>query len=73
MGYKLNIKRDVDVDGYPEDGEGMGTYMLNLPYGFRFADDLVHVRGYDTMAEVRLAAKRDVIACSCDDCIKEKV
>ena len=72
MKYKLDVKRDVDVDGYPEDGEGMGTYMLNLPYGFRFSDDLVHVRGYDTMAEVRLAAKRDVIPCNCEQCLKEK-
>jgi 23S rRNA G2445 N2-methylase RlmL len=43
--YKLDVKRDVDAD---EDG-----YILNLPYGFRFDDDIVHVRGYDTMKELR--------------------
>ena len=64
MTYKLNVDKDVDVSG---DGE---TYMLWLPFGYRFSDDLVHTRGFDTMQEVRDAAKNDVISCDCDDCKK---
>jgi hypothetical protein len=64
--YKLNVSRDVDVDGY---GDEVG-YILNLPYGFRFDDDLVHVRGYDTMRELRAAVKTDVIPCNCTACVK---
>jgi len=60
MKYKLDISRDVDNDG---DG-----YMLWLPFGFRFSDDLVHVRGFDTIAEIRKAANTDVVECDCDDC-----
>ena len=58
--YKLDVKRDVDAD---EDG-----YILNLPYGFRFDDDIVHVRGYDTMKELRQAVKIEVIPCDCAKC-----
>jgi len=39
-----------------------------LPRGFRFDDDLVHVRGFDTMRELRDAVKNEVIACSCAGC-----
>jgi hypothetical protein len=63
--YRLNPARDVDVDGYGEDV----TYMLNLPYGFRFYDDQVHVRGFDTMQEVRAAARDDVVPCDCTECL----
>ena len=67
--YKLNIKRDVDIAGawtdYPD-------YMLNLPYGYRFSDDLVHVRGYDSMAELKAAALRDIVACNCQECAENK-
>lgn len=63
MKYKLNIKRDVD-------GTGDGDWLLWLPFGFRFSDDLVHVRGYDTLAEIRQASKRDVVECDCADCMK---
>jgi hypothetical protein len=62
MKYKLDIKKDVDADG---DG-----YMLWLPFGFRFSDDLVHVRCFDTLTEIRQAAKRDVVECDCEDCTK---
>jgi hypothetical protein len=62
MKYKLDINRDVDSDG--------DAYMLWLPFGYRFSDDLVHTRGFDTMQEVRDAAKNDVISCDCDDCKK---
>jgi hypothetical protein len=64
--YKLDVKNDVDVDGYGDEV----SYILNLPYGFRFYDDLVHVRGYDTMKELRQSAKDDVIPCDCKDCVK---
>lgn len=69
MRYKLDIKRDVDVDGYPEDGEGMGSYILNLPYGFRFTDDLCHTKGFDTMQELKRASKIEVMPCDCKDCM----
>ena len=66
MKYKLNIKRDVDVctsmfSDYTD-------YMLNLPDGFRFYDEIVHVRGFNSMAELKLAAKNDVIPCDCKAC-----
>jgi hypothetical protein len=68
MKYKLNVKRDVDVcssmfGDYTD-------YMLNLPNGFRFDDEIVHIRGFDSMAELRQAAKNDVILCDCKDCKK---
>lgn len=64
--YKLNIKRDVDTcEGMAGD---LTDYILNLPYGYRFSDDLVHVRGYDNMAELKAAALRDVIPCNCAEC-----
>lgn len=62
MKYKLDIKRDVD--GYE------GDYLLWLPFGFRFSDEVVHVRGFDTIAEIRKAAKTDVVVCDCDECKK---
>ena len=61
MNYKLNISRDVDPDG--DTG-----FILNLPNGFRFYDDLVHTRGYDTIKELKDSAKNDVIPCDCKDC-----
>lgn len=66
MKYKLNVARDVDVDGYGDDV----SYILNLPRGFRFNDDLVHVRGYDTMHELRVSVKNEIIPCTCFDCDK---
>lgn len=59
--YKLDVKRDVDPDG--DDG-----FILCLPFGWRFYDDLVHVRGYDTMKELRDDVKWTVIPCDCDEC-----
>ncbi len=61
MKYKLDINRDVDPDG--DTG-----FILNLPNGFRFSDDIVHTRGYDTMRELKLSVKNDVILCDCKDC-----
>jgi len=66
--YKLNVERDVDKasDGYATD------YILNLPDGFRFYDEVVHTRGFDSMRELRKAAKEDVIECECANCLKNK-
>ena len=55
MKYQLNVKRDVDGPA--------GDYLLWLPHGYRFSDEVVHVRGYDTIAEIRKAAKEDVVVC----------
>jgi len=63
--YPLDIARDVDPDG----AEG---FILNLIFGWRFVDDLVHVRGYDTLAELRKSARFDVIRCSCVSCLERK-
>jgi 23S rRNA G2445 N2-methylase RlmL len=63
MKYKLNVKRDVDTDE-------PGVYILNLPYGYRFDDEVIHTRGYDSMKEVRAAAKNDVISCDCAGCLR---
>lgn len=62
--YKLDVERDVDPDG-------SGGYILNLLSGFRFYDEIVHVRGYDTMKELRYAFKNDVIECDCKQCQTE--
>lgn len=61
MKFKLNVFRDVDPDG--DSG-----YILNLPNGFRFCNELVHTRGYDTMQELRKAAREDTTQCNCNDC-----
>jgi hypothetical protein len=64
MKYKLDVARDVD--SHPD------GYMLCLPFGYRFYDDLVHTRGFDTLKELRESAKNDVIVCNCHECIKNK-
>lgn len=61
MKYKLNVARDVDADE-------PGVFILNLPNGYRFDDDIVHVRGFDTMKDLRQAVKIDVIQCNCNGC-----
>jgi hypothetical protein len=68
MAYKLNIKRDLDITplSYDEGNE----YFLWLPFGYRFSDDLVHCRGYDTLADVKKSVKTDVIECDCMECSK---
>ena len=66
--YKLNVKRDVDVCS--SRFSDLTDYMLNLPYGFRFDDEVVHVRGYDSMAELKASAKNDVVPCDCPDCLR---
>ena len=58
--YVLNVASDVDGKE-PE-------LLLWLPYGWRFYDEVVHVRGYDTMDELRLSANNDVVSCDCKDC-----
>jgi len=67
--YKLDVANHVDVDGWHEDEI---TYVLNLPYGYRFSDDIVHVRGFDTMIELRMSAKNDVVPCKCTSCVNRK-
>jgi hypothetical protein len=68
MKYKLNVARDVDTDE-PD------VYILNLPKGWRFdeassQDNRSHVRGYDTMRELREDIKHSVVPCNCTYCIK---
>jgi len=62
MKYKLNVKRDVDEDG-------SAGYILNLPYGFRFDEDGDHVKGYDSMKELR-ADLKFIEKCECKECLK---
>jgi hypothetical protein len=64
--YKLNVARDVDTDE-------PGVYILNLPNGWRFDEvsspnDRSHVRGYDSMRELRQDIKLNVIPCDCLGC-----
>ena len=67
MKYKLNAAQDIDSDE-------PGVYILNLPKGFRFDEesspnDRIHVRGYDTMKELRADVKAGVvIECGCSGC-----
>jgi hypothetical protein len=66
MKYKLDVARDVDTDE-------PGVYILNLPKGWRFdeassPDNRSHVRGYDTMRELRDDIKHSVISCDCWHC-----
>ena len=65
MKYKLNVKRDVDVDGYDD----MTSYILNLPYGFRFDEDGNHVKGYDSMKELKADVKY-IEKCFCSECLE---
>jgi hypothetical protein len=72
MKYKLNIDQDVDVDGHGEDR----VFILNLPYGFCFEPhpvDATHVRGYDTMSELKKGVKTDVYECECVECERHKL
>jgi len=65
--YILDAVWDVDTDE-------PGVFILNLPYGFRFddshEDNPEHIRGFDSMREVRDSAKNDVIPCNCRECAK---
>jgi len=67
MKYKLNVKRDVDVDGYDD----TISYILNLPYGFRFDEDGNHVKGYDSMEELKADVKF-IEPCLCAECSSNK-
>ena len=69
--YKLNIQRDVDVDGYGEDA----SYTLCLPKGWRIetgGDVGLHTQGFDSMAELRAFVRSGaVVRCrDCKDCAK---
>ena len=59
--FKLDFKQDVESC---EDG-----YIVVLPYGWRWNDDVVHTRGFDTLKEIRAAIKTDVEICDCDECV----
>lgn len=66
MKYKLSAARDVDYDE-------AGVYILNLPDGWRFDEhsspnDRSHVRGYDSMRELKADIKLNVIPCDCSGC-----
>jgi hypothetical protein len=66
MTYKLNAARDIDRDE-------PGVYILNLPKGWRFdeasmPDNRSHIRGYDSMKELRKDIKQNVISCDCHQC-----
>lgn len=69
--YRLNIARDVDRDGWDEDG----GYILNLPNGYRIDDgpfdpsNAEHVRGFDSMAELKNFIRDGyVVLCECNCC-----
>lgn len=66
--YKLNIQRDVDVDGYGDDA----SVVLCTPTGWRMAldDDGVHTRAFDTMRELRAYVRSGgVVRCTaCANC-----
>ena len=61
MKYKLNFARDVDTDE-------PGVLILNLPSGFRFYDEVCHVRGFESLAELKDAVKWAVVPCDCNEC-----
>ena len=66
MKYKLDVARDVDRDE-------PGVFILNLPKGWRFDEESSnqnrsHVRGYDSMKELRDDIKHNVIPCDCFGC-----
>jgi len=64
MKYKLNFARDVDTDE-PD------VYILNLPHGFRFDNDpcaIEHVRGYDTIKDMKDDIRWWVVPCDCKGC-----
>jgi hypothetical protein len=68
MKYKLDVSRDVDRDE-------PGVYILNLPKGWRFDEqsspnNRAHVRGYDSMKELRDDVKHAVIPCDCIGCLR---
>ena len=60
MTYSLNLERDVYFDDT--------AAVLILPKGYRFADELIHVRVYPTMNDLIKSAESDVIECGCQGC-----
>lgn len=61
MAYKLNVQRDIDEDD--------DVLILNLPKGYRFFYDVVHVRGYDSIQEIKESIRNgEIIKCNCPDC-----
>lgn len=64
--YKLNMKRDVDIEG----NDYQTDVILNTPNGFRINDsDIVHVRGFDSVKELKDFVKQGgVVPCDCKSC-----
>ena len=62
--YKFNPN---DLHIY-SDWEKGNNYVLFLPKGFRFNDELTHTRSFDTMTSLRIACEDEVISCDCKDC-----
>ena len=65
MKYKLNISRDVDVS----EAFDLTDYILNLPKRFCFDDEGNHVKGFDSMADLRKSIKLEVRTCKCKECL----
>ena len=64
MKYKLDVTRDVDTDE-PD------NFILNLISGWKFSHDQFqteHVRGYDSMQELKEDVKHYVVKCDCHAC-----
>ena len=60
MTYSLNLERDVYFDDT--------VAVLVLPKGYRFSDELIHVRVYPTVNDLIASSKFDVIECGCQGC-----
>jgi hypothetical protein len=60
MKFKLDVTRDVSI--------GDDSCVLVLPLGWRFDDELIHVRTFDTLKDLRTAARTKVIPCDCYQC-----
>lgn len=65
--YELNPAQEVyvDVDYY---GSGQRKYILSLPYGYKIRGENIHVKGYDTMDELKKEAINNVAPCDCGEC-----
>jgi hypothetical protein len=58
--YNLSLERDAYFDGT--------VAVLVLPKGYRFSDELIHVRVYPTMNDLIASSESDVIECQCHGC-----
>mgnify|MGYP003655478101 CR=1 FL=1 len=60
MKFKLDLSRDVSI--------GDDSCVLVLPLGWRFDDELIHVRTFDSLKSLLTAARVNVIPCDCYPC-----